>query len=219
MSAQEREAIINFIAENPLAGDEISGTGGARKVRFDPPGAFAPPVAPTGASDTHGRVARLLPWVASLAAVIALALVATSFLAVQRIEQQVADQDRAIGGLEAVTSATLEITGEPDAQRVALAAGDADTSGTLIFSPTSTKLVVVATGLDHPPTGQEYRCWVEVGGKRENVGRMFFADDLAFWVGDTPAVSDVEPGTTFGVSLADLDSPALDAPPVIVGEL
>jgi hypothetical protein len=38
MSAQEREAIINFIAENPMAGDEISGTGGARKVRFARPG-------------------------------------------------------------------------------------------------------------------------------------------------------------------------------------
>jgi hypothetical protein len=174
---------------------------------------------PATASDTRGRAGRLLPWVASLAAVIALALAATSFLAVQRLQQQVGDQDRAIGGLEAVTSATLEITGEPDARRVALAAGDADTSGTLLFSPTSTRLVVVATGLDHPPAGQEYRCWVEVGGKRENVGRMFFADDLAYWVGDTPAVSDVEPGTTFGVSLADLDSPALDAPPVIVGEL
>lgn len=168
---------------------------------------------------TSGRAARLLPWVASLAAVIALAVAATSFLAVQRMQQQLADQDRAIGGLEAVTSASLEITGEPDAERVTLTAAEGDTSGTLLFSPTSTSLVVVATGLDHPPPGQEYRCWVEVGGKRENVGRMFFGDDLAFWVGDTPAVSGVEPGTTFGVSLADLDSPALDAPPVIVGEL
>ena len=60
---------------------------------------------------------------------------------------------------------------------------------------------------------------MEVDGKRENVGRMFFADDLAYWVGDTPAVSDAAPGTTFGVSLADLDSPSLDAPPVIAGEL
>ena len=172
-----------------------------------------------GVRVTSGRAARLLPWVASLAAVIALALAATSFLAVQGMQQQLAAQDRAIGGLEAVTSASLEITGEPDAERVTLTAADGDTSGTLLFSPTTTRLVVVATGLDHPPAGQEYRCWVEVGGKRENVGRMFFGDDLAFWVGDTPAVSDVEPGTTFGVSLADLDSPALDAPPVIAGEL
>ena len=38
MSEQEGEEIINFIAGNPLAGDEISGTGGARKVRFARPG-------------------------------------------------------------------------------------------------------------------------------------------------------------------------------------
>jgi hypothetical protein len=160
-----------------------------------------------------------LPWVASLAAIIALVLAATSLLAVQRTSQQIADQARAIGGLEAVTSATLEITGEPDAERVALAASDADTSGSLLFSPTTTKLVVVVTGLDRPPAGKEYRCWVDVAGKRENVGRMFFAEDLAFWVGDTPAVSDVGPGTTFGVSLAELDSSTIDAPPVLVGEL
>jgi hypothetical protein len=181
--------------------------------------AAAPASAPAAVPDARGRTARLLPWVASLVAVIALAVAATSFLEVQRMSQQLAAQDRAIGGLEAVTSATLEITGEPDAERVTLSASDADTSGSLLFSPTTTKLVVVAMGLDRPPAGQEYRCWLEVGGKRENVGRMFFADDLAFWVGDTPAVSDVGPGTTFGISLADLDSPAIDAPPVIVGEL
>jgi hypothetical protein len=38
ISDQEREEIIDFIAENPLAGDEIPGTGGARKVRFARPG-------------------------------------------------------------------------------------------------------------------------------------------------------------------------------------
>lgn len=34
ISDEEREEIVEFIAENPMAGDEISGTGGARKVRF-----------------------------------------------------------------------------------------------------------------------------------------------------------------------------------------
>jgi hypothetical protein len=182
-------------------------------------GAPAGPATAPAVPETRGRTARVLPWVASIAAVLALAVAGASLLAVQGVSQQLADQDRAIAGLEAVTSGTIEITGEPDAQRVALSASDADTTGSLLFSPTTTKLVVVATGLDRPPAGQEYRCWVEVGGERQNVGRMFFGDDLAFWVGDTPAVSEVGPGTTFGVSLADLDSPAIDAPPVIAGEL
>ena len=30
----EKRELINFLAENPLAGDEIPGTGGVRKVRF-----------------------------------------------------------------------------------------------------------------------------------------------------------------------------------------
>ena len=54
---------------------------------------------------------------------------------------------------------------------------------------------------------------------REPVGRMFFADDLAYWAGETPAISDAGPGTTFGVSLTDLDGASIDAPPVISGQL
>lgn len=34
LTEQERTEIVAFIAFNPMAGDEIKGTGGARKVRF-----------------------------------------------------------------------------------------------------------------------------------------------------------------------------------------
>lgn len=34
LSADERESLIDFLARNPEAGDEIEGTGGVRKVRF-----------------------------------------------------------------------------------------------------------------------------------------------------------------------------------------
>ena len=33
-SEDEKRELIDFLAENPLAGDEILGTGGVRKVRF-----------------------------------------------------------------------------------------------------------------------------------------------------------------------------------------
>jgi hypothetical protein len=33
LTEREREAVVETIANNPAAGDEISGTGGARKVR------------------------------------------------------------------------------------------------------------------------------------------------------------------------------------------
>ena len=35
---EERDAIIDFIADHPTAGHETSGTGGVRKVRFPKPG-------------------------------------------------------------------------------------------------------------------------------------------------------------------------------------
>ena len=38
MTEEERAEIVNFIAANPMAGNEIKGTGGARKVRFARPG-------------------------------------------------------------------------------------------------------------------------------------------------------------------------------------
>ena len=88
-----------------------------------------------------------------------------------------------------------------------------------MFSPATTELVVVATGLTEPPDGQEYRCWVLVDGMRQPVGKMFFADDLAFWVGETPAIAGQAGGMTFGVSLTDVDDPSLEADPVIVGEV
>lgn len=176
------------------------------------------PVAAVNAG-ARQRAVGLLPWAASLAAAVVVAVGASTYIADQQVAQRLDAQERAIAGLEAVTNATIEITAEPDVKRVALNSTGAPTEGSVLFSPSTTKLVVVATGLERPPAGSEYRCWVERAGKRESVGRMFFADDLAYWVGDVQAISDVPPGTTFGVSLADLQGTLLDAPPVIVGKL
>ncbi len=200
-------------------------------------GPVAIPVGPTAdAPDASGgaagtarhpaRVARpvawsrALPWVATLAAAVVLSVAATSFLVGRQLDARLDAQAQAIRGMEAVTLATIGIGAHDDAQRVTLASADGRaTTGSLLFSPSTTRLVVVAEGLDRPPEGREYRCWMEVEGVRSSVGRMFFADELAFWVGDTPEVSQAGPGTTFGVSLTDLGGPSLDAEPVIVGQL
>lgn len=34
LTAEEREALVDYLAENPEAGDEIEGTGGVRKLRY-----------------------------------------------------------------------------------------------------------------------------------------------------------------------------------------
>ena len=48
----------------------------------------------------------------------------------------------------------------------ALAGADPALAGNIVFSPSTSELVVVATGLTPPPAGQEYRCWVEQAGDR-----------------------------------------------------
>lgn len=175
--------------------------------------------APTmkGQTATSRRGWRVPASLAAAAAAIVLVVGSLGFLAGR------ADVDRygdAVSALETVNRATLDISDDPDARRVALAStAGGTTAGTLLFSPSTTKLVVVASDLQTPPAGKEYRCWVEVDGERANVGRMFFADELAFWVGDTPEVSDLPDGTTFGVSLVDVGVASLDAEPVMTGEL
>ncbi len=160
-----------------------------------------------------------LPWVATFAAAVLLS-VGINTVTNRGAEDRLAAQAQAIEGLSEVTTATLAITGQPDVERVSLTpSSGAGTTGSLLFSPSTTRLVVVADGLARPPAGSEFRCWIEVGGTRSSVGRMFFAGDLAYWVGDTPEVSAAGPGTRFGVSLVEIGGSSLGSEPIIVGEL
>ena len=209
-----RERTLAFVREHGVArgadAEAHKQARDGREVTQEP----TPP--PTPITRTRPAV---LPWVAAIAAAVVVSVAATSFLVGGRIDAQLADQQRAIAGLQAVTAATLEISGAPDAVRVTLAAPDGSAiAGSLLYSPTSTRLVVVATGLSRPAAGREFRCWVLVDGVRQPVGRMFFAGDLAFWVGDTPAVATLGDGVTFGVSLAEVSVSSLDAEAVIVGQ-
>ena len=94
---------------------------------------------------------------------------------------------------------------------------DAGVAGTLLYSPSSTDLVVVATGLVEPPEGMQYGCWVDTGSGRERVGRMFFGGGLAYWVGPSPAVAGSTGSVTFGVSLVDASGAISGPDPVLVG--
>jgi hypothetical protein len=165
------------------------------------------------------RTSRVLPWVATLAAAIVISVVVTSLVMTAREAERVAGQARAIAGLEAVTAAALAISAETDAQRVELRAVDGSVArGTLLYSPSTTDLVVVATGLAEPPQGQEYRCWVVIDGERMPMGRMYLADELAYWAGEAPELAGVAPGSVFGVSLADIGGAGAQRDPVLLGE-
>jgi len=159
-----------------------------------------------------------LGWVAAIAAAVVVSVAATSAFVDSRIDQRLADQTETIAALEEVTAATLVVTAEPDVRRVALSASDPGLRGTLVFSPSTSELVVVATGLTPPPEGQEYRCWVERTDDRERVGLMFFSDGLAYWVGPVPAVEGLSGDARFGVSLVSIDGSA-DSVDVLVGDL
>lgn len=177
----------------------------------------APTAVSPAETSASRRRSRIPAWAAAAAAAIVLLVGSVGFIAGR------AEVDRygnAVNALEAVNRATLDISADPDSRRVVLASTDGgSTTGTLLFSPETSKLVVVASDLALPPSGKEYRCWVLVDGQRKNVGKMFFADELAYWVGDTPEVSTIPDGTEFGVSLSDVGRTSLDADPVIVGEL
>lgn len=203
-----------------------------REVGVERPGSGAPAVspdtgspgaAPPGAvSPSTGPVRRvpILPWVAAIAAAVALSIAASALLIGGPLDRRLADQDRAIGGLVSVTMTTLEITADPASRRVALdPAGDGAMAGSLVFSPTTGRLVVVATGLAEPPSASEYRCWLEIDGRREDVGRMYPAGGLSYWVGATPVIATAPAGARFGVSLVESVGSGPEVEPVLVGSL
>lgn len=159
-----------------------------------------------------GRIPRPAMWLATLAAAIVIAVVGTTvFVGGSR--------DRQIEELREVAAWTIRVDRQADARHVALtAAGGAGPTGTLIFSPSSTDVVVVATSLTPPAAGMEYRCWVETGGTRQRVGRMFLGAGLAYWVGSAPSLTGVGAGSTFGISLVPLGGDTVGGEPVLVGQ-
>ncbi|HEU5204193.1 MAG TPA: anti-sigma factor [Candidatus Limnocylindrales bacterium] len=169
-----------------------------------------PATAPTVA--TH-RVA----WVAAVAAAVLLAVVATAAVVDRQSDTRVAGYEDQLAGLSHVTATTVAISGEDDAQQVRLEGSD-DRWGRVLYSPGTGELAVIARGLTEPAADREYRCWVEVDGERQPVGKMFFGGDLAFWAGPVETLTSLPADATFGVSLVDTTSGSdVGEPPVLEG--
>ena len=214
--ADLRERTLAFVSEH----GRPRGVAGSERA---PVATMGPPTS----AARHGSSAparlltrRVLPWVATIAAAIALVVSTAGFIASRDLADRVGAQATTISALEKVQRTTLDLSADAGTRRITLAStSGGETTGTLLFSPATAQLVVVAYDLVRPANGQEYRCWVEIDGQRHNVGRMFFADELAYWVGVSPEVRDLPPGTVFGVSTTAVGSPSLEADPVIRGEL
>ena len=208
------------------ADETQSGAAAAAAASVEPASAAAPaPVtADEGAAVTvpaAGSARRRvnLGWVASIAATVLLSVGLTAFVVGERNEAELAAQQTAIDGLQHMTTAAMTIAAEPDATSVALAGtDDAALEGSVLFSPTTAELVVVATGMTEPPATQEYMCWMDSGSGRVRIGKMFFGGDLAYWAGDSAAVEGLDGPATFGVSLVDVGSSSTDTDPVLLGE-
>jgi hypothetical protein len=155
---------------------------------------------------------------AALAAALILAVTGTTVAVNSNRDEQSRRQAAEIEALGDVARWTLRVDGQGDAHRVALAsANGGSTTGTLVFSPSSTELVVVANALELPLAGHEYRCWLDVGGQRSQIGKMFFGGDLAYWVGRVPKVTGLLTGARFGVSLVDLSAGGPGQPILVSG--
>jgi hypothetical protein len=184
------------------------------------PAATASPV-PTGAETARrARRTQWLGWAGTIAAAVLLSVITTTAVVNNRVDTEIAAANQEVAALEAVTTDTMGVAAQPDAEHVALrsVSGPA-VAGELVYSASSTDLVVTATGLTEPPAGQQYRCWVEIGGKRTPVGRMFFSAHLAYWNGPVPVLKGLEDGASFGVSLVSSSGNSVDAAPVLVGAL
>jgi hypothetical protein len=155
-------------------------------------------------------------WIASIAAVAILSVVATTALLGARDNEE-------IDALAKVASWNVGIAASADGQHIPLQAAPGAPAGSargeLSFARSTGALVVVARGLAEPAGDREYRCWLQApDGTRTRVGRMDFAGGIAYWVGNVPALARVAPGTTFGISLVDRGGDPAGAA-ALVGEL
>jgi Anti-sigma-K factor rskA len=215
-----RERTLAFVA---AVGRE-RGTGAVGPAGAVAAGAVAAPIelapdrAVAGPGSGAGRLGRVLPWAASLAAVLIVAVAGTSLLVGGSRDRVINEQSAQIGALSKIATYTLRIDGQPDATHVELAStSGSDATASLLFSRATGELVILAEGLTPAPTGQEYRCWMEVDGRRTRIGRMFFAGDVAFWVGEVPTLGAADDAAEFGVTLVPADGESVDGDPVLQG--
>jgi len=223
LAATDRESrvIADVVATTPTADLRIRtlATVQLRGVRRGQPGSVPPVELVTApvALQPAPRRGRKRAWVAAIAAAVLLSVGVTTVVVTSRTDAQLAAQADTIKDLRQVTEYTVQVASAPDATSVALTGThDPSMSGSIVFSPTTTELVVVATGLTEPPSGQEYRCWMDIGAGRVRIGKMFFGGGLAYWVGPSTAVSGLTTPADFGVSLVKVGDP-MDPPPVLIG--
>ncbi len=159
-------------------------------------------------------------WLAAAAAVVMLAAGLGYVGGGASIGGAIADRDSAIEILRQATATTLRVQRQPDARLVALSATTqgVGATGSLLFSATDGELVAMAADLPPLAAGQEYGCWVDAGGSRVRLGRMYWAGGLWTWAGPVDGLAGLPPDAVFGVS-AGAPGGGSDATPMLTGGL
>ncbi len=156
---------------------------------------------PSAPAPTAVRSARLRApvWIGAIAAVLVLGLVGGTLISSFTAPDGTMDPATA---LAAVTHEMSTLVAAGDARSVVLMDASNQPAGTLVMSASADRMVVTASGLAPPPSGSEYRCWVEIAGARRTLGTMWLAGRIAWWAGDVPIPADVPASALYGVSLA-----------------
>jgi hypothetical protein len=202
----------------------VAAVGRPRGAAIDAPGDAVPVtatsltmLAPSAGRSHGGHRRRRIGWIGSIAAALIVAVGGTTLVLNAGQTASSARLFQEIDALGDVARWTLRVDAQPDVRRIQLASATGSAaSGTLVYSPTSTELVIVADQLTPAAAGQEYRCWVELAGHRTAIGKMFFGGSLAYWVGNVPEVAGLAPGAHFGVSLVDLGANGAPGEPALV---
>ena len=218
---RDSRVIADIVATTP-SGDLRGQTLATVRERGVPRGVVTPavdvvtPTSPVSVSGARRRAT--LGWVAAIAAAVVLSVGVTSVVMGDRAQAQIAAKSTAIENLRWVAEATLAVAARPDATSVDLVGTtDPAQNGSILFSPSSTEVVVVATGLAEPPIDQEYSCWIDAGSGRVRIGKMYFGGGLGYWVGESAALAGLDSPATFGVSLVGVGVPVTVTEPVLIG--
>jgi hypothetical protein len=184
--------------------------------------AAAPSPIPIAGARSRTRGGRWA-WLAAAAALVIVTAGSTGYVVASAKDSSARQASQELEGHTEVASWTVRLDAQTDVRHVPLtsaaAGGGPEQLGTLVFSPGSRELVVVADNMVAPPAGKEYRCWVEVAGTRQRLGKMYLSGTLAYWVGDAAVLGTLPAGSVFGVSLADIDGNGGGSPPVLSGTL
>lgn len=202
---------------------EIAAVPASEPARLADPRPFSSPPSPSGIGALGGASGRAgdrrsrLGWLAAMAAAVIVAVSGTAVLVNANSESRAGALSAEVEALGDVTRWTLRVDARTDVRRIQLAsATGAATSASLVYSPSSTELVIVADQLAPPSAGKEYRCWLEVNGAQVPIGKMFFGGELSYWVGKVAQVAGVAPDARFGVSLVDIGAPGAPGERVLV---